>query len=68
MGCGVDEPLAHDRAEGIGELDVDGGLFVEGVGSFVGFVDDLVGDHEVAWGDGFAEGSDGAGGDDVGDA
>ncbi len=51
---GVDEPVSRDGAEGLGEFDVDGGMFVEGVGSFVCFVDDLVGDDEVAWGDVFS--------------
>ncbi len=54
-GGGVEEPASGDGAEGFGEFDVYGGVFEEGVGAAMGFIDDLVGDEQVAGVDVFAE-------------
>ena len=66
--CGVEEPLSGDGAEWLAHFDVDGCVLVEGIFSFVGFVDDLVGYDEIAWFDVLSEGSGGAACDDVCDA
>jgi hypothetical protein len=57
--------LTQNRAEGFGEFDMDGGVVEEGGGASGSFIDDLIGDDQIARAEVLAQAADGATGQDV---